>query len=112
MDKSWMNLRGRFLPKYIRGVKKFIDFARPHADRSNRILCPCKNCNNRWSLHIVDVEQHLNDAGMDKSYTRREFHGEGIEVMSEDDDEDDVIGGQETHGDVSVASEIAFFLVV
>ena len=38
------------------------------------------------------VKAHLEENGMDKTYTRWVFHGEDFEEMSEDEDDDGDVG--------------------
>ncbi|XXG72512.1 hypothetical protein AAC387_Pa07g1585 [Persea americana] len=90
MDKSWMQLRGRHFPAYMKGVKDFIEYARNYADKGNRIKCPYNKCNNRYFKPINMVKAHLEENGMDKTYTRWVFHGKDFEEMSEEDGDGDV----------------------
>ena len=64
-----MNARGIFLPEYRKGVRDFIDFARHKTDSASRIKYPCKRCINLIYRHIILVEEHLLQYGMDKKYT-------------------------------------------
>ncbi|KAA8525450.1 hypothetical protein F0562_007283 [Nyssa sinensis] len=97
MDKSWMQLPSRDLPGYMKGIKDFIEYACPRTDKTNRIKCPCKKCNNRYYEPINTVKTHLELNGMDKTYTRWIFHGEDYDVLSDDDD--DGGGPSEQHFD-------------
>ena len=78
MDKSWMQLRGRYLPEYVKGVEEFIEFARASVDESNRIRCPCTKCINTNFMHIDDVRDHLLDLdkGMYRKYTQWNYYGD------------------------------------
>jgi len=48
MDNSWMHETDRTSKRYIEGVKQFINIAHCHADRLDRIKCPCRKCTNRF----------------------------------------------------------------
>ncbi|KAJ8636403.1 hypothetical protein MRB53_010670 [Persea americana] len=87
-----MQLRGRHLPAYTKGVKDFIEYARNYVDKGNRIKCPRNKCNNRYFKPINMVKAHLEQNGMEKTYTRWVFHGEDFEEMSEDEDDDGDVG--------------------
>ena len=92
MDKSRTQLRGRHLPAYTKGVKDFIEYAHNYEDKGNGIKCPSNKCNNRYFKPINMVKAHLEENGIDKTYTRWVFHGEDFEEMSEDEDDDGDVG--------------------
>ena len=64
-----MNAREIFFPEYRKGVRDFIDFARHKTDSASRIKYPYKRCVNIVYHHIILVEEHLLNYGMDKKYT-------------------------------------------
>lgn len=55
MDKSWMKLP-RASATYIRGVYGFLNYAFSNGSQGNKVLCPCKKCNNFYwkSRDIVE----------------------------------------------------------
>ena len=76
MGKSWMHETDRASKRYIEGVKQFINMAHGHADRLDRIKCPCRKCTNRFYHHVDAVETHLILNRIDLDYTEWIFHGE------------------------------------
>ena len=88
MDKSWMQLPGRYLPGYVKGIEDFIEHACVFVDGMDRIRCPCTKCKTTGYMHIHEVRGYLLAKGMYKEYTRRNFHGENdSEVLSEDEND-------------------------
>ncbi|KAH0712015.1 hypothetical protein KY289_007974 [Solanum tuberosum] len=67
----------RWTNEYIRGVNNFLDKAFERASQGNEILCPCRNCINRY-WHYRNVEDHLVADGFVAGYTKWDFHGEGF----------------------------------
>ncbi|XP_074573987.1 uncharacterized protein LOC141830448 [Curcuma longa] len=76
MDKEWMHLPSRLVPKYEEGVQKFLAQARNYAKTRETILCPCKRCQNKKYMKFDQVYEHLIMKGIDPSYTVWVFHGE------------------------------------
>ncbi|KAH0776270.1 hypothetical protein KY290_007681 [Solanum tuberosum] len=76
-DKSWMNCL-RWTDEYIRGVNNFLDKAFERASQGNEILCPCRNCINRYWHYRNVVEDHLVADGFIAGYTKWDFHQEGF----------------------------------
>ncbi|CAN1757493.1 hypothetical protein LINPERHAP1_LOCUS6538 [Linum perenne] len=76
MDKSWMN-KPRSSDEYMHGLNNFLDFAfgSPNC-RDDKILCPCKNCSNRYWFSREDVIDHLIFSGFVRNYTHWVLHGE------------------------------------
>jgi hypothetical protein len=69
-----------FTPKYIGGLKSFMNFIRERFNEAEQILCPCKDCLNHKHLHQNDVQRHLMLNGMSSTYTRWIHHGEDSNV--------------------------------
>ena len=74
--KSWMALP-RFEDQYMNGVDYFLDKAFERAAIGKEILCPCKNCCNRYWEKRDNVREHLIVDGFMKGYSEWVFHGEG-----------------------------------
>ncbi|CAN0905483.1 hypothetical protein LINGRAHAP2_LOCUS23699 [Linum grandiflorum] len=76
MDKSWM-IKPRSSVEYIQGLNNFLDiaFGSPNC-RDDKILCPCKNCSNRYWYSRTDVNHHLICCRFVRNYTRWVLHGE------------------------------------
>ncbi|XP_059636458.1 uncharacterized protein LOC132278633 [Cornus florida] len=77
MDKSWIHHHARGSEGYNRGIRNFIKLANRHKDGQGRIRCPCRLCKNTVYKPIKEVEKHLFQCGMYKSYTNWIWHGEG-----------------------------------
>ncbi|XP_010240303.1 uncharacterized protein LOC100844242 isoform X2 [Brachypodium distachyon] len=75
MDKAWMRLP-RSTDEYRDGVSKFIEYAVAKSGRHHKLLCPCKNCANRFRLGKQQVLEHLVCDGFMDGYTTWFFHGE------------------------------------
>ncbi|XP_050225572.1 uncharacterized protein LOC126675046 [Mercurialis annua] len=75
VDKSWM-IKPRHSDEYRRGVRTFLDFAFHNASEDGRIMCPCRNCVNRYLRSYNEAEIHLVCDGFRKGYTQWVFHGE------------------------------------
>ncbi|MED6182378.1 hypothetical protein PIB30_116654 [Stylosanthes scabra] len=75
-SKSWMFIRDRRLPEYLRGVDEFLNMATIVADEEDNIRCPCCKCNNHLRKSREEVKGHLLRWGMEPSYIKWEFHGE------------------------------------
>ncbi|WVZ62416.1 hypothetical protein U9M48_012172 [Paspalum notatum var. saurae] len=71
MDKSWMDMP-RQTNEYIKGVDNFLDFAFSNSAKANKILCPCKACQNCfWGVSDV-VREHLICEGFTEGYDTNE----------------------------------------
>uniref|UniRef100_A0A0E0I1E9 Transposase-associated domain-containing protein n=1 Tax=Oryza nivara TaxID=4536 RepID=A0A0E0I1E9_ORYNI len=77
MDKDWMKT-SRSSAEYNIGVDKFIEFALSNSAHNNRIICPCKNCGNRYWLGEHKVREHLICDGFLAGYTSWIHHGESM----------------------------------
>ena len=69
MDKTWMREQ-KFTPKYIDGVKLFMQFVRDQKGRDSKIRCPCSNYYNVQILSQAQVEDHLHIKGIMSTYTQ------------------------------------------
>ncbi|XP_026460020.1 uncharacterized protein LOC113360771 [Papaver somniferum] len=76
LDKSWMFENDRFGQVYRDGVKNFIKYASTYGPWKTLCPCPCSRCLNGGRLDIKEVQQHLYEYGIDKSYITWVFHGE------------------------------------
>ena len=76
MDKTWLNA-ARSSKQYADGVVDFCQLAASHSDNNkSSILCPCRNCTNRYWFDINLVQEHLICYGFMSGYTTWIFHGE------------------------------------
>ena len=77
MDKSWVHL-DRSSDEYSVGLNLFINESICHSNRKDKIICPCKQCCNRYYQDIITVKGHLLWNGMDPMYmtARWTHHGE------------------------------------
>jgi len=78
---TWMYHRlmdGRLRPKYITGVRRFINFAFSIDKNISRekIRCPCVRCKNQKFLKEDDVYKHLLTKGFLPCYENWTIHGE------------------------------------
>ena len=80
MDKTWIREQ-KFTPKYIDGVRLFMQFVRDQMGPDCKIRCPCSDCCNVRVLSQTDVEDHLHITGIMSSYTRWIYHGEKSELV-------------------------------
>lgn len=82
MDKSWMQMP-KCSPEYIRGCKAFLEFAWKHRpmECGDTIYCPCTQCINMLSRSRKEVEDHIMQKGILRTYVRWMKHGEDEEVM-------------------------------
>ena len=89
MDKSWKKIKDRWQPKYIDGVKQFLEFACAHIEPGKKIRCPYVKCNNVYFRTWDDVEAHLCYHGIVEGYIPWVLHGEEIESSTDKDDDDE-----------------------
>ena len=75
MDKGWLK-SPRSSSEFGHGVSSFIVFALSNSERNNRILCPCRQCGNRYWLGHTQVHEHLICYGFMFGYNTWIFHGE------------------------------------
>ena len=81
MDRSWINSR-LFSKPHLDGVSNFMKFVSERYDENEEILCPCRRCLNRIHQHKGIMEDHLYIHGMASTYTRWMYHGEEMDVQS------------------------------
>lgn len=77
VNKDWIDLVNRRSDDYINGVENFLKFVfsnRPPG--TTEILCPCKNCSNRYYKDRATVKEHCIVLGFEKWYKNWTFHGE------------------------------------
>ena len=85
--------RPRASTEYLFGLNQFLDFAFDKSSCNGKILCPCKECYNRYWTSRDDVYNHLVCNGFIPGYTHWILHGEastshsnlGNESRQEDD---------------------------
>jgi hypothetical protein len=75
MDKNWMEA-SRSSDEYAAGVYLFLKFALRNEVKDSKILCPCKNCGNRFWYDVETVNDHLICTGFMPGYKTWLFHGE------------------------------------
>ena len=63
--------------EYQRVVDEFLEHAAQNAGMSNRIYCPCVRCGNKSLQFVKDVKGHLYFNGINGSYQKWIWHGEG-----------------------------------
>ncbi|GJM93603.1 hypothetical protein PR202_ga10170 [Eleusine coracana subsp. coracana] len=120
MDKRWMS-QPMQSGEYSNGVNLFLEFAFSNSARGNKILCPCKICQNScWRVAGV-VHEHLIYDGFTEGYTIFVNHAEPsssfvpnsmqsdrIEVENSNEEDDiydllrDLAGGLDDSGDLEV----------
>lgn len=66
--------------EYISGLRAFINHSVQLSRDPNKIICPCKDCKNRWRKTIKEVEDHIRCVGMWNDYVNRPWteHGEQL----------------------------------
>ncbi|KAK1385278.1 hypothetical protein POM88_023013 [Heracleum sosnowskyi] len=76
MDRSWLTADRR-TRKFELGVDEFFMFAFENGINENQICCPCLKCANSkcWTTGII--RNHLFQHGIDETYTRWIWYGEG-----------------------------------
>ena len=62
--------------QYGFGVRDYLQFAAANLDTNSKILCPCRNCSNRYWYSADLVHDHLICAVFMHGYTTWVFHGE------------------------------------
>ncbi|KAM0829831.1 hypothetical protein ACQ4PT_066627 [Festuca glaucescens] len=77
MDKTWMQA-SRSSHEYAAGVSLFLKFALRNEVQDRKILCPCKNCGNRFWYDVEIVNDHLICTGFMPGYKTWLFHGEPV----------------------------------
>ena len=82
IDKRWLRAP-RASTAYASGVDVFLNFAAENAGMLSRVLCPCKNCANRFWLTPDLVSEHLICDGFMCGYTYWYYHGENNEPPTE-----------------------------
>ncbi|XP_057775556.1 uncharacterized protein LOC130994528 [Salvia miltiorrhiza] len=77
MDKLWMS-KNRLSEEYEGGVDAFLKFAVERGCDSNFMSCPCTKCANTRKHKLSIVKGHIIMNGMDMTYKRWIWHGEGL----------------------------------
>lgn len=78
MDKTWLNIRNRNDPSYLKGADEFVKFAASNRKNSSEIICPCNKCRNMRFVKKDDVIEHIVVDGFLEGYTCWIFHGESM----------------------------------
>ncbi|XP_027174679.1 uncharacterized protein LOC113774329 [Coffea eugenioides] len=98
MDRSWMTIKDYLHPRYLAGVKEFVQFAYLGKDPTYKLPCPCKGCNNFEDQTMEVMKSHL-CGGIVESYTRWVYHGERFEDSDEDEDDNIVLDEENSESD-------------
>ena len=88
IDRSWINLP-RISDEYAKGVEAFLQFAQRNICATvdgGKIRCPCVNCLNGRKLNVDKIREHLICDGFLKNYTTWTWHGELIDLRSNEDE--------------------------
>ncbi|XP_071926137.1 uncharacterized protein [Coffea arabica] len=93
MDRSWMTIKDYLHPRYLAGVKEFIEFAYLGKDPTYKLPCPSKVCNNFEDQIMEVMKSHL-CGGIVESYTRWVYHGERFQD-SDDHENDNIVLDEE-----------------
>ena len=84
MDKTWL-CAARHSEQYSDGVRAFLELAVANSQNKQSILCPCKNCTNRYWFNVNVVHEHLICDGFMRGYTTWIFHGETMHASTPTD---------------------------
>ncbi|XP_073131634.1 uncharacterized protein [Henckelia pumila] len=86
MDKDWMS-KNRLSHEYEVGVESFLQFALRNATNPNKIPCPCTRCGNLQKKNVDIIRAHLCFNGIDLTYHKWIWHGEGYTINNSMRDE-------------------------
>ncbi|XP_066321900.1 uncharacterized protein [Miscanthus floridulus] len=95
VDKSWMDISNRRLPRYEEGAKKFIEFAFSGCSANKLLRCPCRICKNNYFADQISIMEHLMLNGIWKEYRVWDHHGESV---SDSEDSDDNMEDHDDYG--------------
>jgi len=95
VDKSWMDISNRRLPRYEEGAKKFIEFAFSGCSADKLLRCPCRICKNNYFADQISIMEHLMLNGIWKEYRVWDHHGESV---SDSEDSDDNMEDHDDYG--------------
>ncbi|KAL6624425.1 hypothetical protein ACP70R_031746 [Stipagrostis hirtigluma subsp. patula] len=95
MDKSWMDISDRRLPRYEEGAKQFIEFAFADCSPDKHLRCPCRICKNNYFADRSSIMDHIMINGVLKDYKIWDHHGETI---SDSEDTDTEIEDHDDYG--------------
>ncbi|XP_026383291.1 uncharacterized protein LOC113278748 [Papaver somniferum] len=81
MDRSWIRLKDRTSDEYVKGIQSFMVVAKNYTDAEQKILCPCRSCQNKNPKRKLDlIERHLRSNGFSPSYQVWVHHGEKLNL--------------------------------
>ncbi|XP_073154053.1 uncharacterized protein [Henckelia pumila] len=86
MDKDWMSKK-RLSHEYEVGAESFLQFALRNAIDPNKIPCPCTRCGNLQKRNVDIIRAHLCCNGLDLTYHKWIWHGEGYTTSNSMKDE-------------------------
>ncbi|XP_073133518.1 uncharacterized protein [Henckelia pumila] len=86
MYKDWMS-KNRLSHEYEVGVESFLQFALRNATNPNKIPCPCTRCGNLQKKNVDIIRAHLCFNGIDLTYHKWIWHGEGYTINNSMRDE-------------------------
>ena len=99
MEKSWVKIKNRADPTYIRGIDSFLEWAYNQPKAENVIRCPCKGCMNTLFKTRNRIREDLLKKGFWDSYVVWDLHGEPLVIpesslhgFSDREEEDDSEG--------------------
>ncbi|KAI3699037.1 hypothetical protein L2E82_43030 [Cichorium intybus] len=76
IDKSWIKERNRRSPKFLEGLRNFIEIAKSHVDDEGKAFCPCRDCVNSYWHVMSTIYAHVHDRGFQHTYKIWTYHGE------------------------------------
>ncbi|KAL6564960.1 hypothetical protein OROMI_016410 [Orobanche minor] len=84
MDRGWMNA-SRSSDEYENGIEQFLEFARQNRpEPDERYFCPCVKCMNGRRHEADVIREHLICEGINPNYTIWIWHGELVDIPTED----------------------------
>ena len=69
MDRSWISTTKPGDPKYLAGVRQFVNCAVKNSQLGSKLPCPCYMCHNLMHHRVDKVLKHLNKWAFDRTYT-------------------------------------------
>jgi len=80
-DREWMYTGRRgyedWTDEWMKKTNAFLEAAFREAKETDKVWCPCSECENRRKQTKVDMGKHLGKYGFMADYTRSTLHGEG-----------------------------------
>ena len=85
MDRTWISTTNPGDPKYMVGVREFIEFATKNSEPNSKLPYPCYMCHNLLHHKPNVILNHLSKWAFDRTYTRWIWHGEPSDGALGDD---------------------------